>query len=179
MYVFDSPQTSSCTCPAFAMHGQCEHSLFVDSLALPGRPPRLSLETLPYASRARGRKRGADPGPRAQKAQVARDRKQARRLHRVLVSSSLHATHTFCPCQVIFFDAALAVVRKCCRFADFSSTQPTDIPFCGNAFCTLTPVTTFQCSTIFDMYTRLLLSLTCCNARYNALCISISFLSYI
>lgn len=58
------------SCHAFATHSQCEHTVSVDSLAMSHRGPRLSLQSLPAATRQRGRKETA-PGhvpPRKQKA---------------------------------------------------------------------------------------------------------------
>jgi len=68
--IVDHTPGGVCSCHAFATHSQCEHTIFVDSLAMSHRGPRLSLQSLPAATRKRGRKetpQGHVP-PRKQKA---------------------------------------------------------------------------------------------------------------
>ena len=62
-YVLDTPASSLCTCQAFSLYGQCEHTTFVSSLALPHRPARINLNEMPAAKRSKGRKRKADSVP--------------------------------------------------------------------------------------------------------------------
>ena len=81
VYVFDDARSARCSCHIFSLHPRCEHSLFVDSLRLPHRPPRLDLSDLPASSRGPGRKRSAGPTPRQQRSNLkqAASNKKARR----------------------------------------------------------------------------------------------------
>ena len=79
VYILDSARRSACTCGIFSLHGRCEHSLFVDSLDLPHRKPRVDLGRLPTVSRRPGRKRrSAESTPRAQRREL-RAQKRAKR----------------------------------------------------------------------------------------------------
>ena len=62
-YVLDTPASSLCTCQSFSLYGQCEHTTFVSSLALPHRPARINLNEMPAAKRSKGRKRKAESAP--------------------------------------------------------------------------------------------------------------------
>jgi len=55
-----------CSCSTFALRGQCEHTLFVEGLTLPGRPATRSFDTMVFpGTRQRGRPRGSVTARRA------------------------------------------------------------------------------------------------------------------
>ena len=55
VYVIENGSSCACSCNIFALHGQCEHSTFVDSLQIHARLPRIDLNQLPAANRRKGR----------------------------------------------------------------------------------------------------------------------------
>ena len=72
--MLDNGARCQCSCSPYALYGQCEHTVFVDSLELATRPPRINLDRLPAAAR-KGRKRRNEPPPRQER---KRAKKKAR-----------------------------------------------------------------------------------------------------
>lgn len=75
VYVRDTGSCSLCSCNIFALHGQCEHSVFVDSIQVNARPPRLDLNRLPATRRSTKRKRTA-VNPRKQRSAYSQKKRK-------------------------------------------------------------------------------------------------------
>ena len=71
----DAPQ-GRCTCDSYALYAGCEHSVFLQAVALPWREARPLFVSLPEPRRRAGRPRGATTEPRGERQQAARAQAQ-------------------------------------------------------------------------------------------------------
>lgn len=71
VYLKVRPTSILCSCPAAAMHAQCEHSTFLRSLGLPNFPqPPVILTALPSSRKRTGRPTKSDAPPRKRRCGV-------------------------------------------------------------------------------------------------------------